>query len=96
MRNFRLNAALALTDFTIQIDSAVVTFFETQASFAIKSQSNLITLPPLCINSVNYDAAMSNIEADQKSRFYADVIQMFQAKSITQRRDPAIPKKHIN
>ena len=62
MRNFRLNAALALTDFTIQIDSAVVTFFETQASFAIKSQSNLITLPPLCIDSANYDATMSNIE----------------------------------
>ncbi len=62
MRNFRLNAALALTDFTTQIDSAMVTFFETQASFAIKSRSNLITLPPLCIDSANYDATMSNIE----------------------------------
>ena len=67
MRNFRLNAAPALTDFTIQIDSNTVTFFEAQASFAIKNQSNLIALPPLCLNNDNSDAANSNIEIDRGS-----------------------------
>ena len=85
MRNFCLNASLGLTDFTIQIDSVGVAFFEAQASFEIKNQSNLIVLPPLCINSANFDAAMSNIEIDQESRFYAALIQMLQAKRIRQR-----------